>query len=358
LARKSSGKLTVYHPFAAITGNMKSHITPSRHLRSRLSSQALLLAGIAFAVTASPVFARGTQAGTSIENTAIATFDGPGGSVQVPSNQVTVLVDELIDPVIEGNDPGDVVALPGATGAVHSFTLTNNGNGTEAFVLTAVHTNGGDDFDPTANSIVLDSNGNGVYDEGVDTVYVPGTNNPVLAPDASVVVFVLSNMPSAATDGNRGQVSLVANSATGTGAPGTSFAGAGEGGGNAVVGASGGTDNDNAFFVISSATIALLKSAVVTDPFGGNEAVPGSIITYTLTANAAGTGNVSGVVIADAIPAGTVYQPASMTLSGAALTDVSGDDAGTFSGTGISVNLGSVAGGTTQTVTFKVKIGE
>ncbi len=337
---------------------MKTNISPSRRLGSRVSSQALLLAGIAIAVTASPAFARGTLAGTSIENTAVATFDGPGGSVEVPSNQVTVLVDELIDPVVEGNDPGDVVALPGSTGAVQSFTLTNNGNGSEAFVLTAVHTNGGDEFDPTANSIVIDSNGNGVYDEGVDTVYVPGTNDPVLAPDESVVVFVLSDIPSAVADGDRGQVTLVADSATGTGAPGTSFAGAGEGGGNAVLGSSGGTDEDDAFFVVTSATIALLKSATIADPFGGTEAVPGSIITYTLTANASGTGSVSGVVITDAIPAGTVYEPASMTLTGAALTDASGDDAGTFSGTGISVDLGTVTGGTSQTVTFQVKIGE
>ena len=337
---------------------MKTQISPSRSFAGRISSQAILLAGIAFAVTASPAFARGTLAGTSIENTAVATFDGPGGSVQVPSNQVTVLVDELIDPVVEGNDPGDVVALPGATAAVQSFTLTNNGNGPEAFALTAVHNNGGDEFDPTANSIVIDSNGNGVYDEGVDTVYVPGTNDPMLDPDESVVVFVLSDIPSAVTDGDRGQVTLVAESVTGTGAPGTSFTGAGEGGGNAVLGTSGGTDEDDGFFVISSAAIALLKSATITDPFGGNTAVPGSIITYTLTANATGSGSVTGVVITDAIPTGTVYEPASITLSGAALTDASGDDAGTFSGTGIAVDLGTVTGGSSQTVTFQVKIAE
>ena len=337
---------------------MNSNISSSRSLVGRISSQAALLAGIAIAVSASPAFARGTLAGTAIENTAVATFDGPGGSVQVPSNQVTVTVDELIDPVVEGNDPGDVIALPGATGAVHSFTLTNNGNGSEAFVLTAVHTNGGDEFDPTANSIVIDSNNNGVYDEGIDTVYVPGTNDPVLAPDESVAVFVLSDIPSAVSDGDRGQVTLVADSATGTGAPGTSFAGAGEGGGNAVLGASGGTDEDDGFFVISSAAVALLKSATIVDPFGGNTAVPGSIITYSLTANATGSGSVTGVVISDAIPTGTVYEPASMTLAGAALTDASGDDAGTFSGTGISVDLGTVTGGTSQTVTFQVRIAE
>ncbi len=337
---------------------MKTHIFPTRRSGGRLSSHALLLAGITFAVSASPALARGTLAGTSIENTATATFDGPSGPVEVPSNQVTVLVDELIDPVVGSNDAGDIVATPGATGVVHGFTLTNNGNGLEEFVLTAVHTNGGDDFDPTANQIVIDSNDNGVYDEGVDTIYVPGTNDPVLAPDASVVVFVLSDIPGTVTDGDRGEVSLVAESATGTGAPGTSFAGAGEGGGDAVLGTSGGTDNDNGFVVVSSATIALLKSATIADPFGGAEAVPGAIITYTLTANATGSGSVNGVVISDLIPTGTVYQPASLTLAGAALTDAASDDAGTFDGTGVVVNVGTMAGGASSVVTFQVKIAE
>lgn len=337
---------------------MKTHTSPSRCLGDRISSQAILLAGMAFVMGSSPAFAKGTLAGTSIENTAVATFDGPSGSVQIPSNQVTVLVDELINPVVDGNDPGDVVTTPGATKAVHSFTLTNDGNGPEAFLLSAVHANGGDDFDPTANQIVIDANNNGVYDEGVDTIYVAGTNNPLLDPDESVTIFVLSDIPATVADGDRGQVTLVANSTTGTGAPGTSFAGAGEGGGDAVIGTSGGTGDDDAFFVVSSATLALLKSASIADPFGGNEAVPGSIITYTLTANATGSGTASGVVISDVIPTGTVYESGSITLAGAALTDASGDDAGTFNGTGISVNLGTINGGTSHVVTFKVKIAE
>lgn len=69
-------------------------------------------------------------------------------------------------------DSGDITTAPGATGNVQTFRITNTGNGEEAFRLTANTGIGGDDFDPTLTQIVLDTNGNGVYDPGVDTVYV------------------------------------------------------------------------------------------------------------------------------------------------------------------------------------------
>ena len=142
-----------------------------------------------------------------------------------------------------------------------TFRVTNAGNGSENFVLTARDNVGGDDFDPTATSIVLDSNGNGVYDPGIDTVYVAGANNPVLAPDASVLVFVLSSIPAGAGNGQRGRVDLVAVAATGSGAPGTTFAGQGQGGGDAVVGATGADAEDDGYYAVAAATVAFVKSA-------------------------------------------------------------------------------------------------
>ena len=75
--------------------------------------------------------------------------------------------------------------IPGASGEVLRFTISNAGNGSEAFALSTQAALGGDDFDPSVTSLVLDSNGNGAYDAGVDTLYVAGANDPVLAPDAS-----------------------------------------------------------------------------------------------------------------------------------------------------------------------------
>ncbi|MEO9492583.1 MAG: hypothetical protein ABJG26_13270, partial [Marinomonas sp.] len=102
--------------------------------------------------------------------------------------------------------------------------------------------------------------------------------------------------------------------------------------------------------------VDLVKSADVVDPFGGTSAVPGSVVTFTLTANVTGSGSVADLVIDDAIPADTSYVPGTLTLDGGALTDASGDDAGEASATDISVDLGTVAGGTSHAVTFDVTI--
>jgi uncharacterized repeat protein (TIGR01451 family) len=301
--------------------------------------------------------AAGTAAGTTISNTATATYNDPGGNPQTTnSNTVDILVDELLDVTVVSADPGDVATNPGSTNQVLSFTVTNTGNGSEAFSLTPSGTLGGDQFDPSTTSVVLDSNGNGVYDAGVDTVYTAGSNDPVLAPDASIRVFVLSTIPGGAADGDRGLANLTAAATTGTGAPGSSFAGQGQGGGDAVVGSTGADGVDDGAYVIQNATVALTKSAVVADPFGGSESVPGAIVTYTLVATVTGSASLSNLVIGDAIPANTTYQTGSITLQAGAITDATDADAGEFTGSAVNVRLGTVAGGNTRTVTFRVRI--
>jgi len=301
--------------------------------------------------------AAGTPAGTIINNSATATYDLPsGGQDIVTSNIVSLTVDELLDVSVASTDGGDVSVAPGATGQVLTFRVTNAGNGSEAFALTALDNVGGDDFDPSASAIVIDSSGNGVYDPGIDIVYVPGANDPVLAPDGSVLIFVLSDIPAGATNAQRGRVDLVAVAATGSGAPGTSFAGQGQGGGDAVVGATGADAEDDGFYAVAAASVSFVKSATVVDPFGGATRVPGSIITYQLVATVSGSGSLVNVRIADAIPAGSTFQSGSITLEAGTLSDAADADAGEFTGTGIAVRLGNVAAGGTRTVTFQVAI--
>jgi uncharacterized repeat protein (TIGR01451 family) len=327
-------------------------------LNVRLALAVPLVVATATIGFSSPAKATGTAAGSTISNTATATYDPPGGGspVSVPSNTVDIRVDELLDVTVATADPGDVIALPGATNQVLSFTVTNTGNGPEAFRLTPNATVGGDQFDPATTSLVLDSNGNGVYDPGVDTVYTAGSNDPVLAPDAAIKVFVLSTIPGAANDLDRGIVQLTAAAVTGTGAPGTSFAGQGQGGGDAVVGTTGADGVDNGRYLVQSATIAFTKSAAVLDPFGGTKSVPGAVITYTLTATVSGAGALNNVILGDNKPVGTTYQTGSITLQGSPLSDPTGDDAGEFASNAVTVRLGNVSGGQTRTVTFKVKI--
>jgi uncharacterized repeat protein (TIGR01451 family) len=302
--------------------------------------------------------AAGTLAGTTINNTATATYtDSNGKPVVVNSNTLAITVDEILNVKVVASDPGNVIATAGATNVVMTFNVTNTGNGKEAMKLTPVTAIAGDQFDPTATSVVLDTNNNGIYDPGVDTVYTPGTNDPVLNADASIKVFVLSTIPGGVVNGNQGQLNLTAQDVLGTGAPGTVFAGKGNGGVDAVVGATGATSTDKNFYLIQQASVSFVKSAVIADPFGGTTPVPGATITYSLVATVNGAGALSGIVITDAIPASTTYEAGTMTLQGTALTDaVDAVDAASFTGSGISVGLGTVPAGQTRTVTFKVKI--
>ncbi len=318
-------------------------------------------AATAALTVAQPALAAGTFAGTDIENIAEATYDTPSGPVTIQSNTAVIKVDELLDVTVDWTDPGDITTAPGATGNVQTYQVTNTGNGSEAFALTANTTNGGDDFDPSLTQIVLDTNGNGVYDPGVDTVYVPGTNDPVLAPDQSIRIFVITSTPVGVTDGNRADVSLLAVASSGSGAPGTSFAGAGQGGGNAVVGSTGADASDNGFLAVQAASFTLVKSATILDPFGGNRPVPGAVITYSIAANVSGSGSLANLVITDPIPVGATYEVNTIThQTGAAppasLTDAADADAGNYDGTRISVSAGTIPAGQTRIVTFKVKI--
>ena len=304
---------------------------------------------------ASPAYAAGTRAGTVIDNTATATYDEGGTPVEVDSNLNSLTVDELLDTVVAWDDGADVATTPGATGGALTFTITNTGNGEEAFLLSTVSTVGGDDYDPTGVTIVIDD-GDGVYEPGIDVVYVAGAGNPVLDPDETITVFVIANTPGGLSDGDRGGVQLTAEAVTGTGAPGTSFAGQGEGGGDAVVGTTGADGEDDGYFQVAAATVSLAKSATVADPFGGTNAVPGSTITYQIVATTSGSGSLPNLAINDAIPAGTTFVPGSITLGGTTLTDAADADAGRFASNNVSVSLGTVAGGQTRTVTFQVTI--
>lgn len=326
----------------------------SSALRKNAGRIALMATACTFA---RPALAAGTPAGTDIVNVATATYALPdGGEATIDSNIVTLKVDELLDVSVAWGDPSDVSASAGGTGQRLKFTVTNGGNGPEAFALATVANGGGDDFDPSVTSIVLDSNGNGAFDAGVDTLYSSGSNDPQLGPDQSITVFVLSTIPASAGDGQRGRIDLKAAARTGSGAPGASFAGQGQGGGDAVVGATGADGEDDGYYRVARASVAFVKSATVADAFGGTSATPGSTITYTLAATVSGTGSLANLRVSDPVPAGTTYKAGSLTLEGAPLTDSADADAGSFTGTAISVGLGTVAAGATKTITFQVKI--
>lgn len=315
---------------------------------------ALAPLAIAAALITTPAHAGGVKAGTLIENTASATYDGGAGPVTIPSNTITVKVDELLDVTVTSRDSGPVSAAPGS--AVLTFELTNTGNGPEAYTLTANPAVAGNDFDTTVNGIAVDTNGNGVYDPGVDQMLTGPATTAAIAADASLTVFVLVTIPGGVADGDQSDVSLLAEAVTGTGAPGTAFAGQGAGGGNAIVGSTGANATATGSSSVGITDVDLIKSATVRDPFGGTGIVPGATITYAIRAEVRGSGSVSDLVVTDAAPADTTYVAGSLKLDGATLTDAADADAGRSGTSGISVDLGTVSGGSSHTVTFQVTI--
>lgn len=317
----------------------------------RFGVSAILLCPVFFGASAR---AEGVGAGVLIENTAQAEYESASGTQTVTSNTVTLRVNELIDVAVTSTLPGPQTVA--ATTATFPFEISNTGNGPEAFLLAVNTAVAGNDFALTVNSIAIDRNGNGLFDAGIDDVLTSPATTALLPADGLVTVLVNVTLPAGAADGNRSRIELTATSATGSGAPGTVFAGQGEGGVDAVVGASTAIASATGELQVSSTAVQLTKSAAVTNPFGGTTAVPRSVITYTIVAQVSGSGTARGLVVNDPFPAGTTYRPGTLRLDSTLLTDGADSDAGTASTTGIRVNLGDVAGGTSHSISFDVAV--
>lgn len=348
-----------------------------------LGTALLLLTGL------SPMAqAVGTAAGTDITNIATATFDdpdNPGSKKSVDSNTSTLRVDELLDVTIASNDSGNISVSPSDTSQVMSFTLTNVGNGSEQYVLTTNPAMAGNDFNPSNIRIYFDTNGDGIFNPADDTLYVPSGilgvagNEPTLAADESIVLFVVSDIPATQVDGttpvgngDEGNLMLIAEALTaqetsGTDPAGHVFVGSGANGSDAIVGNTQAFGNTQNAYVVSSIQTTFQKTSAVTPPAThpeyGTNPLPGSIITYTLTLDITGSGGLSNIEIVDRIPANTTFVNGSITLDGLTLTDITGDDAGELrTGAGVNPPRDAVARIPTTTapqthvVTFQVTI--
>lgn len=311
----------------------------------------IALGGILYAT---PSAAAGTTAGSQIESTATATFTSGTFSGSVSSNTISLRVDELVDLAVSA--PSAPTVLAGGEPVALPFVLANVGNGPEAFRVSALATIAGNGFDVTVEQIALDSNGNGLFDAGIDQVLPLGSDTPSLGADNSLTVFVLVRLPTGASDGQTSSLRLTATAVTGTGQPGSVRQGAGVGGTDAVIGLSGGESYANAALIAKLAGITLTKAAAIRDPFGGSQPVPGATVTYQLTANVLGSGQVQNLVVSDTIPAGTSYLPGSLKLDDAPLSDAADSDAGIAAADGITVKILSADGGSTHVVSFDVKI--
>jgi uncharacterized repeat protein (TIGR01451 family) len=302
----------------------------------------------------------GVAAGTSIDNTAQVTYTVGSVSATATSNTSSVTVAEILDVVVTLQTPS-VPVIAGATQQEMLFRVTNTGNGPETFRLQMTSAIGGDDFDPiaAAPSIYFDTDASGDLSPG-DTPYVVGSNDPVLNADAFVSVLLVNDIPAAVADGNRGFSRLAADARTGSGTPGTDYAGQGAGGTDAVVGTTGADGDVTGEYLVAGIAVNALKSQAVVDPFGGTRPLPGARINYTIVVSATGSGSAGNSVFTDNIPANTSYVPGTLRLNGTLQTDAADADAGDFSSTPtarVSVQLGTLTQASgSQTIQFAVTI--
>lgn len=273
------------------------------------------------------------------------------GAPRISSNPAPVRVAELLDLQLSASETS-VALAPGALHAV-PFVLVNAGNGEESFILDGSIDGG----DAVIEGFVFDRDGNGVYDPSADIAIPARAATPLVVAGGTLKLLALVRGGASQADGT---LHLLARAATGAGSPGEALTGAGDGGCDAVIGATGASGAATVTLTAASGSdtsqVELIKSQAILAANGSAEPLPGAIVTYTIDSRFGGNGVVRSARLADLIPPGTAFVPGSIRLDGTALTDASDGDAGDFDGSGIHVLLGDVAAPTTRRIQFQVKI--
>ncbi len=295
---------------------------------SLIAAAGITALSLGFALAAPP-------AGTGIGNQAAATYtDASNATRIVTSNTVTTIVQQVAAFTLTA--PQSKQASPGQP-VTFTHTITNTGNGTDAFTLAYTNNAAGDNFDLSNPQIFADANCDGVAD---NTTPITTTGN--IAAGASFCVVVQGTVPGTALSGQTSATTITATS---------QFT-------NTVT-----TTNIDTATVTANAVIVLNKSINV-----GSGAPGSGPYTYTLTYSNTGNANATNVVVADLVPAGMVYVPGSARWSGSgatALTDgtTPADPSGVtfdFNVTtpgAITATVGSVTSAASGNLTFQVNVG-
>ncbi len=331
---------------------------PINNARRRLAGA---LAGIALAILgAGAAEAAGTNAGTAVSNTFTLNYQ-VGGVAQTQIDNTAAptrfTVDRLVDLTVTSQ--GDANVTSGATGQNLVYSVRNDGNDRQAYAL-ALKDFAPDDFDIAFGSLTARyfvDDGDGAFEPGADdgagTAYTPGSGaaSSDILPDRILWVRITGDIPGTATNGQRDEITLIANSlnpATSldpayTGVPGaetTAAAGANnilgeaqnvlaDGAGTAGAPedvANDGAHSDAGAYVVASAALTASKtvSVIATDgsaincasdpsPGGNQYASPGACIEYVISASNAPTATApaTNINISDVLPNEVQYQGAS-----------------------------------------------
>jgi len=172
-----------------------------------------------------PAQATGTASGTLISNFTTITYSVDDVDQEpLTSASATFLVDNMVNlTVAEASGTFTTVdVVGGAVDIITTFTVTNNGNTLQDYVLTVGQGENGhslfsktDNFDATNCSRFIESDANPGYQALQDTA----TFIDELAPDVTKTVYVLCSMPGEQVRGDVSIITLLATTHTGS-APG------------------------------------------------------------------------------------------------------------------------------------------
>ncbi|WP_226701809.1 hypothetical protein [Microbulbifer elongatus] len=324
-------------------------------------------------------FAVGTDAGETISNTATVSYQVGGVDQEdVDSNEETFVVDRVIRMTLALDGNLGTAPVPGATSKITSYTLTNTSNAPLDFDLDAINAVNGDLVNPGPTNIgtddqegtniiaFLDTNGNGVYDVGTDSLRIED-----LGADDSVNVLVSIDIPSSVVDGETIGVVLTATATETNGDPLSQDTGANTSGMETIFGdATGVTDSDYdgkisvyGAYSISGANLSVAKSSTVIDDYVSSsnfKAIPGALVEYCIvvTNSNTATADATDVTVSDGVPLYTSFE-ASSVATGSGTTCGSSADApslGDESGGTVTATFPTVSPGESVWVSFQVTI--
>ena len=305
----------------------------------------LLLTCMLFAGSTQTALAAGTASNTTVSNIATVNYDvgsvaqtavlsSPDGLT--PTGVATdFLVDNRVDLSVAASDVTYVQVAPGSIEQVLTFTVTNDGNTTQDFILSAASGTdpfgGADNFDATAALVFVESGATAGFQAAEDVaVYVDE-----LAADTSATIYVVSTIDAGQVNGDIAAYTLTANAAD-AGVPATLgaetlvTAGADTAAVDVVLAdAAGDTDaltegdhSDTSAYQVATAALTVAKvSTVISDPINGGsnpKAIPGAVVEYTITVTNTGA-QADNVVVTDPIPTNTTFVGGSVVAAGATI---------------------------------------
>lgn len=344
-------------------------MTKSIFLRGCAMS-AVAIGGLA----ASPAFATGTAAGTTITNNVSVDYTVGGVNQTDATATNDIVVDRKVNVTVGRVDNTASSVIPGAANQAVSFRIENISNATLDFQLSALQVSTGtaagisgtDGFNVTAPLTYYLDDGDNVFDGG-DTAI---THLNALAPDSPAVVHVVAaQVPLGTANGLIAAVTLTAtakenDNGTAVGSN-LSQASANTAGVDTIFAdGSGATDalRDAAFsatddYLVVTATLTATKtSSVVAGDFGTGAAIPGATVQYCIAVSNSGAAAATGVAISDTLPSQVTYDSAYGVKVGGANCATPGAGAGSYASGVVSGTIATLATGTTQTLIFRATI--